>query len=79
MGTVTTKYLTRAEAAEYLRNAWGSAVAATKSTLETLAVRGGGPRFHPIKGGRVGYTQDDLDCWANGRIRPAVSSTSEAA
>jgi hypothetical protein len=71
-----TKYLTRAEAAQYLRETWGSAIAVTKATLETMAVRGGGPKFHKISGGGVGHTHADLDAWALGRIGPAITSTS---
>jgi hypothetical protein len=74
--TIPTRYRTRAEAAQYLRETWGSAIAVTKATLETMAVRGGGPKFHKIAGGGVGYTDADLDAWSLSRIGPAITSTS---
>jgi hypothetical protein len=70
-------YLSRREAARHLREKWGAPVAVTEGTLETLAVRGGGPAFHKINGRRVGYTINDLDAWAAARVSGAVRSTSD--
>ena len=45
-------------------------------TLATMATRGGGPPFRRF--GRVPlYLWSDLLTWANGRLSPAVCSTSE--
>jgi hypothetical protein len=45
-------------------------------TLATKASRGGGPKFRKF-GPRALYTWPDLIGWANGKLSPAVSSTSE--
>ena len=70
-------YLSRREAAKYLRDRWGAPVAVTEGTLETLAVRGGGPVFRKIGNHRVGYLASDLDAWAEARLSRAVRSTSD--
>lgn len=46
-------------------------------TLATRATRGGGPRFHRF-GPRVLYRWRDVLDWAEGRLSPAMHSTSEA-
>lgn len=46
-----------------------------RSTLETMRVRGGGPKFCKL-GGRVRYRKVDLDAWIEASVR---ASTSEAA
>lgn len=71
-------YLSRREAAKYLRDRWGAPVAVTEGTLETLAVRGGGPTFYKIGNHRVGYLTSDLDSWAKARLSSAVCSTSDS-
>lgn len=50
----------------------------SKSTLATLATRGGGPPYQ--KFGKYSlYRRDDALAWAKGRLRKPVRSTSEAA
>ena len=68
-------YLRRDKAAEYLQSNYGFG---TVDTLATLAVRGGGPQFRKLGRFPV-YTADDLRAWAEGRMSPPVSSTSELA
>jgi hypothetical protein len=46
-------------------------------TLATMATRGGGPRFHRF-GARVLYRWRDALDWAEKRLSPAMSSTSQA-
>ena len=45
-------------------------------TLATMATRGGSPVFHHF-GQRVLYRWDDVMLWAEGRLGPPCSSTSE--
>lgn len=66
-------FLRRDKAAHYLRENWGFG---TVDTLATLATRGGGPRFRKM-GRYPVYTREDLDNWAESRMSPPVSSTSE--
>ena len=66
--------LRRADAARYIREAYGIPCAPT--TLATYAVLGGGPAFR--KAGKFPiYSRDDLDAWANRRLGRRVYSTSE--
>jgi hypothetical protein len=57
-------YLTEKEAADTLRLAVG--------TLQNKRVAGTGPAFHKF-GGRVLYSRQDLDAWANTRRRLSTS------
>lgn len=61
-------YLTRAEAAEYLK--------LSNSYLAKLAVMGGGPLMCKLGARAVRYRRCDLDAWASAG---ACRSTSEAA
>lgn len=72
--TARLKYLRRREASEYLKENWG--VSLGPNTLAKLAVQGGGPPFQkdgpfPI------YTTSNLDAFAEARLSPVVTSTSE--
>jgi hypothetical protein len=69
------QYLSREEAAQYLRERYGAPVGGTIKTLRTVATRGGGPVFIKF-GTRVAYTREDLDQWIAARAR-RVGSTSE--
>lgn len=67
------KYLSRAEAADYLRNR-GLPVA--HQTLAKLVTTGGGPRF--VRFGRKPfYTSLSLEAWVASRLSSEVRSTSE--
>jgi hypothetical protein len=69
----SSKYLRRADAAAYIRDAWGLPCSAR--WLAKLAVVGGGPIY--CKAGRTPlYTTHDLDDWARGRIGARRRSTS---
>ena len=59
-------YLSRAEAAEYLRTTWGTPVAVYPRTLAKLESIGGGPECRHF-GRRVAYTREALDRWAMAR------------
>lgn len=64
--------LTRFAAAQFLRSELGYPV--SKSTLDKLAVTGGGPPFQTF-GRRVVYQRDDLKAWAEGRARRRTSTS----
>lgn len=65
------KVYTRQEAAEALTS-WGFPI--VKSTLETLACRGGGPRYS--RWGRTPlYAEADLREWVQGRLKPVASTS----
>jgi hypothetical protein len=66
--------LTRDQAAAALTAA-GFPVKA--KTLATKATRGGGPRYQSF-GARVLYRWGDALAWAEARLSPPISSTSEA-
>ena len=67
-------FLRRADAARYLREAYGIPCVAT--TLAKYACIGGGPAFR--KAGKFPiYSRGDLDAWANQRLGKRVCSTSE--
>jgi hypothetical protein len=68
------RLLTRAEAAQFLRER-GFPVAA--KTLATLVSRGGGPLYKRF-GGRALYCAEDLLAWAEARCSPPRRSTAEA-
>lgn len=66
--------LRRKEVPDYLRTMHGIDIA--YSTLEKLAVNGGGPEMQYV--GRIPlYHKASLDAWAHNKLSPAVSSTSE--
>jgi hypothetical protein len=69
------RFLRRADAAAYVNKRYG--FPCSRQWLAKLAVIGGGPTFH--KAGRFPiYAPADLDTWAQARIGPAQSSTSES-
>jgi hypothetical protein len=72
--TPVTRYLTRADAAAYIRNSYG--FPCSRQWLAKLAVVGGGPVFR--KAGRTAlYAPVDLDDWALARIGAPQRSTSD--
>ena len=72
--TALPHFLRRADAARYIREAYGIPCVAT--TLAKYACIGGGPTFR--KAGKFPiYSRDDLDAWANQRLGKLVHSTSE--
>lgn len=58
------KYLDTREAETYIRDVIGLQI--TDTTLRTLVVRGGGPKFVKI-GKHVRYTKESLDEWIESR------------
>jgi hypothetical protein len=69
------RFLRRADAAAYVCNRYG--FPCSRQWLAKLAVIGGGPVFR--KAGRFPiYSPADLDAWAESRIGPAITSTSES-
>jgi hypothetical protein len=60
ISTIQRTYLTRKEAAEYLRKKWFPISAAS---LERYASDDTGPPYH-IRGARALYDRADLDAWA---------------
>jgi hypothetical protein len=67
-------FLRRADAAVYVSERYG--FPCSRQWLAKLAVIGGGPVFR--KAGRFPiYKAADLDAWAQSRIGPAQTSTSE--
>jgi hypothetical protein len=71
---MTPRYRTRREAAKYLTEELGLPI--TWTTLQKLACTGGGPPYR-IFGNRALYTDEDLDAWAEARMSPLRTSTSE--
>ena len=70
------RFLRRADAAAYVTGRYG--FPCSRQWLAKLAVVGGGPVFH--KAGRYPiYKPADLDQWAQARIGPERSSTSDTA
>jgi len=69
------RYLSRADASEYLTHTRGLPTA--KTTLQKLASVGGGPRYRRF-GNRSVYLQTDLDEWAEEKLSPQMASTSAA-
>jgi hypothetical protein len=70
---ITSKYLRRADAAEYVRTTWG--IPCSTRWLAKLAVTGGGPIFR--KAGRSPmYLPADLDAWVEARVGAPQRSTS---
>jgi hypothetical protein len=73
MTPTPSKYLRRADAAQYVRDTWG--IPCSTRWLAKLAVTGGGPVFR--KAGRFPiYDPSDLDAWAEARIGAPQQSTS---
>jgi hypothetical protein len=70
------RYLSRREAAHYLKVEWGKPVARTEKTLAKLASKGGGPRITYFGRRNPAYTTNALDEWAR-RIAVVRSSTSD--
>jgi hypothetical protein len=67
-------FLRRADAAQYIREAYSIPCVAT--TLAKYACTGGGPPFR--KAGKFPiYSRADLDAWARQRLGILVRSTSE--
>ena len=65
------KWLTRKEAAEYLRD---RIKVGSVSLLNKLAKTGEGPRFYS-SGKTTLYSPSDLDAWVEGRLRANVTPT----
>lgn len=59
MAITTTEWLTRKEAAQYLRS--------TEKTLATLAYQGRGPKFSKPSTHKTLYRRSDLDAWITGK------------
>jgi hypothetical protein len=68
------RFRTRREAAKHLTDELGLPI--TWTTLQKLACKGGGPPYR-IFGNRALYTDADLNAWAEARMSPLCSSTSE--
>jgi uncharacterized protein YbjT (DUF2867 family) len=69
------RYLSRRQAADFLREEWGQPVARTEKTLAKLASKGGGPAITYF-GTRPAYTPRHLNEWAV-RIALVRTSTSD--
>lgn len=69
------QYLTRAEAADFLTR---RGLRISKNTLQKMATVGGGPVYQ-IFGNRALYRPEALVQWAEAKLTPPRSSTSEAA
>ncbi len=67
-------YLSRSEASDFLKS---HGFPCAKGQLQKLACRGGGPRYRQF-GNRTLYTPEDLLAWANKKLSPPRSNTSEA-
>jgi hypothetical protein len=68
-----TDFLSRVEAAEYLK---AKGLKTTSNTLQKLATVGGGPVYQ-IFGSRAVYTPANLDAWAEAKLSAPRRSTSE--
>jgi hypothetical protein len=68
---ISTKYMRRVEAANYLRENWG--IVRAPQTLARYAVQGLGPKF--VKAGHVPMYQP---CWLDAWARDLIGDTSEA-
>ena len=68
-------HLSRKEAARYLLDTYGAAVAVSATTLAKLASIGGGPEFRRF-GRRVGYTHQALHAFVQKRASLPLISTS---
>ena len=75
MPTANTKFLRRADAADYLRETWG--LPCSRGLLAKLAGNGAGPIFRSA--GRYPlYAREDLDAWAKERISAPRRTTSRS-
>lgn len=72
---VSTRYLDRTQAAEYLTQ---RGFKITKNTLQKYATTGGGPVYQRF-GPRAVYTTENLDAWAFAKLSAPRCSTSAAA
>ena len=72
---MTVKYLSRDEAAEYVR---ARGLPCAKLTLQKYASVGGGPAFQKF-GSRVVYTPAGLDDWIKRKLTKPITSTSQSA
>jgi hypothetical protein len=70
-------FLSRKEAAAYLKETYGEPCFISPKTLAKLAVLGGGPVYQKF-GRRVVYTPESLNVWANSRLSEERRSTSDA-
>lgn len=68
------KYLTRAEAAQFLTNVIG--IPTTRGTLGKWACLGGGPAYQKA-GNKALYTAENLESFATEKLGPLVKTTSE--
>jgi hypothetical protein len=66
-------FLRPPQAGEFLRQNFGFG---SKKSLDVLAVRGNGPKFHKTSRARL-YTPEALTEWALSKIGPAQVSTSQ--
>ena len=67
-------YLNRTQAAEFIRE---QGLPCAKTTLQKLATIGGGPTYRRF-GGRVVYTEGDLQNWVSARMSKPLSHSGEA-
>ena len=72
--TTTRAYLSRAEAAEYVRS---QGLPLARGTLQKYATTGGGPPYHKF-GQRCVYRREDLDAWMATNLGRPVTSSSNA-
>jgi len=74
MMVLAERYLTRAEAADYLTK---RGLRITRNTLQKMATTGGGPIYRRF-GTRALYIVADIDAWAAEKLSAPRRSTSEA-
>ena len=72
--TTPRAFLSRAEAAEYVRS---QGLPLARGTLQKYATTGGGPRYHKF-GQRCVYRREDLDAWMETKLGRPVTSSSNA-
>jgi hypothetical protein len=72
--TTERAFLSRAEAAEYVRS---HGLPLARGTLQKYATTGGGPRYHKF-GQRCVYRREDLDAWMATKLGRPVTSSSNA-
>jgi hypothetical protein len=75
MDDLSVSLLTRAQAAEFLTH---NGYPIRRGTLDTMASRGGGPKFRKW-GQRVLYQPSDLILWAQSRLGQPLSTSAERA
>jgi hypothetical protein len=74
--TTERAFLSRAEAAEYVRS---QGFPLARGTLQKYATTGRGPRYHKF-GQRCVYRREDLDAWITTKLgRPVTSSSDDEA